>query len=432
MISLELKIEDAMHRIKDLYNKTNGKCCLSFSGGKDSTVVAELILMAQKKYNLPDIPFVFADTKVEYNSIYDFIEWYDKNKHPITKLHPAKAFGRVLKEYGLPFGSKIKSQFISSYQNNKSYDFYMQKNSLLGLPYFVNGRLVIPNTPKNYNHLWERFLISKNIYKSIGELIYGNMAKKINKKDYHGNPFKHYYLLNKTTLTLPDSKKLFNKNAIKAIKRKRANSRERLANKHMHVLHPDHEYKISSMCCHFVKKQPFYDYYKDNNILGYFTGIRAEEGGVRTLQYQTCTSSKMVNGIKMWNKMPIFDWTDDDIDNFIKGYNVKISEAYTKYGLKRTGCIGCPFAKDIDGNLKVLYKHEPNKYRACMGWLEQVYLDLELELPFDKRYMEKLKERKEVINKRRYEMLCMFRPEIANKWHDSSCLSRNKKAIYRF
>jgi len=31
-----------------LYNDTNGKCVLSFSGGKDSTVLAELYLMAKE------------------------------------------------------------------------------------------------------------------------------------------------------------------------------------------------------------------------------------------------------------------------------------------------------------------------------------------------------------------------------------------------
>lgn len=34
--TLDDKIADAQHRIEDLYHQTNGKCYLSFSGGKDS------------------------------------------------------------------------------------------------------------------------------------------------------------------------------------------------------------------------------------------------------------------------------------------------------------------------------------------------------------------------------------------------------------
>lgn len=416
LIDLELKIEDALFRIRDLYNKTDGKCCLSFSGGKDSTVVAELILMAQERYNLPQIPFVFADTKVEYDAIYEFVDWFDENKYPITKLNPEKPFGRVLRENGLPFSSKIKSQFLETYQRNSSYEFYRLKNSLLGLPYVADSMLIEPQEQES-NYLWEKFLKPKNIHKSVGELVYGDMAKKINKHTAHGKQYTHYYTLNKSLLSVIKNTNKLDKKWIKAIEINRAKSRERLANKYMHVLHPDHEYKISSRCCHYVKKQPFYDYYKDNNILGYFTGIRLEEGGVRAMQYQTCTSTRVVNGVKMWNKMPIFDWTDDDINEFIKSHNVKISEAYTKYGLDRTGCIGCPFAKDIDNNLKVLYTHEPRKYKAVMNWLKPVYLDLELQLLFDKEYTKELQSRLKTVNKRRYEMMKMFRPEVAYKWN---------------
>src|SRR5690606_30466629 len=127
-IDLELKIEDALFRIKDLYNKTSGKCCLAFSGGKDTTVLAELIFMAQKKYNLPEIPFVFADTQVEYDATYKFVDWFSKNKYPIEILKPTKPFGKILKEYGLPFASKIKSEFINSYQKNKFYEYYSNKD----------------------------------------------------------------------------------------------------------------------------------------------------------------------------------------------------------------------------------------------------------------------------------------------------------------
>lgn len=386
-IDLELKIEDALFRIKDLYDKTNAKCCLAFSGGKDSTVVAELIFMAQKKYNLPNIPFVFADTQVEYDAIYEFVDWFSKNKYPVETVKPSKPFGRVLKEYGLPFASKIKSQFLHSYQNNNSYEYYLNKDA--------------SNLDDKLQHR----------HKSIGELVSGNMLKKINKND------EVYYELRPELLDLTKQKNIkIDKNWTLLIKDGKVSSRERLANKHMHVLHPHHEYKISSKCCNYVKKQPFYKYYTDNGILGYFTGVRIEEGGVRAMQYKTCTSTKIVNGVKMWHKMPIFDWTDDNVNEFIEVFNVKISDVYTMYRLERSGCIGCPFSKQIEKNLEALYKYEPKKYKAVQNWLGKVYMDMEIELHFDKEYMANLEQRKKIINERRYQMLKLFRPEVAHKW----------------
>lgn len=383
-IDLELKIEDALWRIRDLYNKTNGKCCLAFSGGKDSTVVAELILMAQKKYNLPNIPFVFADTQVEYNATYKFIEWFSKNKHPIVVLKPSKPFSRALKEYGLPFASKIKSQFINLYQNNNSYEYYLNKDA--------------SNLEEKLQHQ----------HKSVGELVSGNMVKKINN---------NYYELRPELLELAKQKNIeIDKNLIGSILSGKVGSRERLANKHMHVLHPAHEYKIASKCCYYLKKQPFYQYYKNNNILGYFSGIRVFEGGVRAMQYKTCTATKQIGNVKLWHKMPIFDWTDTNVNEFIEIFDIKVSDVYKVYGLERSGCIGCPFSKQLEKNLKALYMYEPRKYRAIQNMLGMAYLDMEIELPFDKDYTLKLEQRKKIIDERRYEMLTLFRPEIAHKY----------------
>lgn len=386
-IDLELKIADALFRIKDLYNKTSGKCCLAFSGGKDSTVVAELILMAQKEYNLPKIPFVFADTQVEYNAIYSFVDWFSKNKYPIEIIRPSKFFGRVLKEYGLPFSSKIKSEFINTYQKNKSYEYYLSKD---------------------YNNLEDKLT---HLHKSVGELVSGNMCKKLSSED------KLYYELRPELIELMKQKKIeLDKNLILLIEKGKTTSITKLANSYMHVLHPEHEYKIDSRCCYFVKKQPFYKYYAENGILGYFTGIRILEGGVRAMQYKTCTATKRIGNITLWHKMPIFDWTDDNINEFIEVFNVKVSDVYSVYGLERSGCIGCPFSRQLEKNLKALYKYEPNKYKAVLNWLGPVYLDMEIELTFDKEYMKKLEERKLIINKRRYEMLKLFRPEIADRY----------------
>lgn len=147
------------------------------------------------------------------------------------------------------------------------------------------------------------------------------------------------------------------------------------------------------------------------------------EGGARELSAR----KRLLNGGKLCTatkgntiiKMPIIDWTDEDVEEFIKRYNVPLSRAYTEYGMKRTGCMGCPYARELAQNLEVLYKYEPNRYKASMFWLKDVYIAQNVILPFDKDYE---RDRKEKWNnsyyKMRYEMIKKYRPEKLKKFND--------------
>ena len=59
--SLEEKIQISTARIIEWYENWGGQVYVSFSGGKDSTVLLDLV---RKIY--PDVPAVFADTGLEY------------------------------------------------------------------------------------------------------------------------------------------------------------------------------------------------------------------------------------------------------------------------------------------------------------------------------------------------------------------------------
>ena len=58
---------------------------------------------------------------------------------------------------------------------------------------------------------------------------------------------------------------------------------------------------------------------------------------------------------------PIIDWTDAEVWEFIKEYNVPYCELYDQ-GFKRLGCIGCPMSSN--------QKHELNEYPK----IKQAYL----------------------------------------------------------
>lgn len=118
-------------------------------------------------------------------------------------------------------------------------------------------------------------------------------------------------------------------------------------------------------------------------------------------------------------KLPIVDWTDEDIEVFIKKYNVPLSKAYTDHGYERTGCFMCPFSLQLDKNLEKLHKYEPNRYKAAMFWLKDVYIAQNVILPFDEEYeLERKKKWAFDYEKMRYEMMLQYRPEKAHNFNE--------------
>lgn len=110
-----------MHRIERLYYETDGKCYLSFSGGKDSTIVLAVIKLCESIGTIPNgaIPAVFCDTKIELTATVDFVHWVNDNWYNNVQVVKAeKSFAQVIKEFGKPFRSKMKSHLISAYQNS--------------------------------------------------------------------------------------------------------------------------------------------------------------------------------------------------------------------------------------------------------------------------------------------------------------------------
>lgn len=96
-IPLDMKIKLTKTRIRDWYEYYNGNVYVSFSGGKDSTV---LLHIARELY--PDIPAVFVDTGLEYPEIRQFVKSVDN----VEIIKPEKTFFEVVTEYGYPVISK--------------------------------------------------------------------------------------------------------------------------------------------------------------------------------------------------------------------------------------------------------------------------------------------------------------------------------------
>lgn len=102
-LPLELKILMTKRRIKDWYDYWDGQVYVSFSGGKDSTVLLHIAREVQS-----DIEAVFVNTGLEYPEIRQFIQNFDN----VTILRPKMRFDEVIKIYGYPMIGKEVARCI--------------------------------------------------------------------------------------------------------------------------------------------------------------------------------------------------------------------------------------------------------------------------------------------------------------------------------
>lgn len=102
-LPLEAKIAMTLRRIREWYEYWDGNVYVSFSGGKDSTVLLHLV----RQY-YPGVPAVFSDTGLEFPEIREFV----KTVPNVTWLRPAMTFKKVIEKHGYPVISKEQAQWI--------------------------------------------------------------------------------------------------------------------------------------------------------------------------------------------------------------------------------------------------------------------------------------------------------------------------------
>lgn len=131
-------------------------------------------------------------------------------------------------------------------------------------------------------------------------------------------------------------------------------------------------FKISNKCCKYAKKDPVHKFIADNNFDLNCYGVRKSEGGSRSSAYKNCFSDNSQKN-KVDEYRPIFWYKDETKRVYEKHFDVTHSKCYTQYGLKRTGCAGCPYGKDFEEELKIIHDHEPNLYKAVCNIFKDSY-----------------------------------------------------------
>lgn len=293
--------------------KYHDSIMVSISGGKDSDTMLDLILkvIRTNDIDINKFHFVFFDTGIEYQATKNHLNYLEEKYNITIERHRAVIpVPSGCKKYGLPFISKQVSENISRLQKH-NFDFTN------------DGK-------KDYNTLIKKYP------KCLSALKWwcNCHKKKTNGSESSFNIDYNKYL-----------KEFMMKNPPK--------------------------FKISQKCCWGAKKINAHKILKKLNADLNVVGIRKAEGGARSSAYKNCFSNNKLKDYDDYR--PIFWFSDKDEKEYIDFYKIKNSDCYLKYGLKRTGCAGCPFGKNFEEELENAKQHEPKLYNAINNIFKESY-----------------------------------------------------------
>lgn len=135
----------------------------------------------------------------------------------------------------------------------------------------------------------------------------------------------------------------------------------------------DYPLKISDKCCDFLKKKPAELYSKESGRRIRITGIRRAERGNR-VRAQCTVFQQSTGKLKAFN--PLALCSDEWMKWFHDTQHVQLSPLYyPPFNFKRTGCMGCPFALNLQEELDTLECVNHREYRACEIIWKPVYAE---------------------------------------------------------
>ena len=120
-LPLDVKVLLSKKAISTWYDYWDGNVSVSFSGGKDSTVLLHLVRLLY-----PEVPAVFSDTGLEYPEIRQFV----KETENVIWVKPKMRFDEVISKYGYPVVSKETARKIWEIRHTKS--LYLKDKRLWG------------------------------------------------------------------------------------------------------------------------------------------------------------------------------------------------------------------------------------------------------------------------------------------------------------
>jgi len=93
-------------------------------------------------------------------------------------------------------------------------------------------------------------------------------------------------------------------------------------------------------CCEILKDKPMKKYIKENDIDLIFTGLTMGESRQRMMFLKHYGNYMYVKSWKVWKCHPIWDWSTEDVWNFIHKNDIDYNLGYDQ-GMVRCGCQPC-------------------------------------------------------------------------------------------
>lgn len=261
---LNIKISMTRRRISEWidYYGSDG-VYVSFSGGKDSTVLLDIVRQIDAS-----ILAVFIDTGLEYPEIRDFVKSYTN----VQWIRPKKTFKQVIEEYGYPFISKEVSDNV----------YYARK--------YIQA-LKEPSRPVPYS--W-----------AMADLC------GIDRRNNKNNPG-YQAIRDGTYPVLTKRREQIMGNAVN----KRGSSSPYDLSKYQFFL--EAPFDISASCCYAMKKSPAHTFSKQSGRKA-ITAQMASESRLRSTNW----TKNGCNGFDMKSPIsnPMSFWTEQDVLLYIKLY----------------------------------------------------------------------------------------------------------------
>lgn len=136
-------------------------------------------------------------------------------------------------------------------------------------------------------------------------------------------------------------------------------------------------FNIGRDCCVEAKEKPISTYVEKCGFDLVVNGVRKAEGGARSVAFTSCFTNNSEKG-EADEFRPLFFLKKEDLLAYEKSREIIHSKCYKPrpkdiasieaesygYGLKRTGCAGCPFGLDCIEEIDVCKEFEPNLYNV--------------------------------------------------------------------
>ena len=334
-LPLDLKIKKTEQRIREFYDYFEGDVFVSFSGGKDSTVLLDI---ARNLY--PDIEAVFSDTGLEYPEIKEFVKTFPN----VTIVRPKYSFKQILIKYGYPIISKEVANVVGNARRWIAQSLNERERESIRLPHqkATWTTRVCSAQHGGADREWRKI-------RGLGE--FANMPIRA---------AKIFGLLDKQNNV---------KECVEGEKSMYSQERWQFL--------LDSDFRISDKCCYHMKKSPLKRWAKKNGKYP-IVATMTEESRMRKSAWLK-TGCNAFEGNSIMSK-PMSFWREQDVLQYIDIMGLEVAPVYGnllygggKYyfdGCQRTGCVFCGFGCHLEkepNRFQQLKQTHPKLYDYCMN-----------------------------------------------------------------